>query len=240
VSERPVIGVENRLLALLPQIEFHRLLPNLEIVSLDQRQVLYEPGTPVRYVYFPILGVLSWLTLMQDGSSVEVATVGNEGMISLRTLLGADTMPDKVIVQVRGQAMRMKATVLKAEAKRGSLLAQVLYRYLNAFLTQITQSVACNILHSLEQRCCRWLLMTHDRVKSNQFPLTHQFLAQMLGVRRASVTVIARKLQKAGLIHYIHGKITILDRKGLEAASCECYGIVKRNFDRILGSARRN
>ena len=116
-------------------------------------------------------------------------------MISPRTLLGADTMPDKVIVQVRGQAMRMKATVLKAEAKRGSVIAQVLYRYLNAFLTQITQSVACNILHSLEQRCCRWLLMTHDRVKSNQFPLTHQFLAQMLGVRRASVTVIARRLQ---------------------------------------------
>jgi CRP-like cAMP-binding protein len=226
--------VENCLLALLPKEDYQRLCPNLEPVALEFRQTLYQPHEPITHIFFPLLGVVSWVTVMRDGSSVEVATVGNEGVIGIPTLLGAETMRCKVMVQVPGQAMRMPVGALGSEMARGGQFLEVLHRYLNAFLTQVTQSVACNILHPLQQRCCRWLLMTHDRVKSDQFPLTHEFLAQMLGVRRASVTEVARKLQKAGYIDYIHGKITVRNRKGLEGASCECYRAVKSEFDRLL------
>lgn len=228
------IEPQNRLLALLPPKDYQRLLPHLEPVSLEFKQILYEPGQPIPHVYFPNSGVISWLGVDDGGSTVEVATIGNEGMAGFRVLLGADTSPAKVMVQVPGDALRMKSAAIKAELIRAGALIDVLHRYLNAFLTQVTQSVACNTLHPLEKRFGRWLLMTHDRVRSDHFPLTHELLAQMLGVRRASVTEAARKLQKAGLIRYIHGKITILDRAGLEAASCGCYRAVKADYDRLL------
>lgn len=235
VPEMSRIHSGNRLLALLPYKEYQRLLPHLELVPLEFKQVLFEAGERIGFVYFPCTAVISWLTVMEDGSSVEVATVGNEGMTGRRVMLGGARTSGRVIVQVPGSALRLESALLKAEAKRNGPLAQLFFRYLNVFLTQITQLAACGSLHSLEKRCCRWLLMTHDRVGSDQFPLTHEFLAQMLRVRRASVTEIARKLQKAGLIAYRHGKITILDRQGLEAASCECYRVVRREFDNLLG-----
>lgn len=226
---------ENRILALLPRREYERLVPRLERVSLEYKHVLCEAGGPIRDIYFPNSGVVSWLAQAGRRAEVEVATIGNEGMVGFRVLLGAHTSPAKIMVQVPGHAWRMKTADLLHESHNGSALIPVLHRYVNAFLTQVTQSVACNTFHSVEQRCCRWLLMTHDRVQTDQFRLTHDLLAQMLGVRRASVTVAARKLQKAGLIRYIHGKITVLDRAGLESASCECYRVVRADFDRLLG-----
>ena len=222
--------------SLLSHEEYNRLEPHLEQVQLEFRQVLSEPGRPIEHVYFPNSGVLSWLAVLEDGSSVEVATIGNEGMTGIRLLLGAETAPARVIVQVPGSAMRLSSAQLKvATFRRDSSLVHILHRYLSAFLTQVTQSVACNTLHPLVQRLARWLLMTHDRVQADQFPLTHELLAMMLGVRRASVTEVARKLQNAGLIRYVHGKITVLNRAGLEAASCECYRAVKKDFDELLG-----
>jgi CRP-like cAMP-binding protein len=226
---------ENRLLSLLPREEYHRVAPWLDPVSLKSRQVLYEIGVPIRYSYFPRSGVLSCLVPLENGVSAEVATVGNEGMTGIRPLLGAETMPAKVVVQVPGQAWRMPVADMQAAARRDSPFSRLLYRYMNVFLTQVTQSVACNTFHPLARRLCRWLLMTHDRVHSDQFPLTHELLARMLGVRRASVSEVASKLQDAGIIRYIHGKITVVDRRGLEAASCECYRAVKSEFDNLLG-----
>jgi CRP-like cAMP-binding protein len=232
------IKIENRILGLLPPDEIERLRPRLKPVVLESRQVLYEPGQPIRHVYFPNSGVVSWLAVMENGASVEVATIGNEGVVGFRAILGSDTAPAKVMVQVSGEALRTSAKDLKAKADGSGPLIPILHRYLNAFVTQITQSVGCNTFHSVEQRFCRWLLMTHDRVRSEQLPLTHELLGQMLGVRRASVTEAARRLQNAGLIRYIHGKITILDRAGLESASCDCYRIVKSDFDRLLGKMK--
>ncbi len=227
-------GPQNRILSLLPQDEAGRLMRRLEPVSLEFKQVLYAAGAPIEHVYFPIAGVVSWLALIDGGASAEVATIGPEGMVGCRAFLGADTAPAKVMVQVPGQALRMDVAELRAQTKPGSSLVRMLHRYLNAFLTQLTQSVACNTFHSVEKRFCRWLLMTHDRVQTDHFPLTHELLAQMLGVRRASVSEVARKLQTAGLIRYTHGKITILNRRGLEAASCGCYRAVKADYDALL------
>ncbi len=209
----------------------------MEPVQLEFMQVLYEPGQRMDHVYFPNSGVLSYLAVLEDGSSAEVATVGDEGMVGIRALLGVDAIATaaKVIVQVPGAALRLASTHLNAAAsRRDSVLVRILHRYLHAFLSQATQSVACNTLHPLGKRLARWLLMTHDRVHADQFPLTHELLALMLGVRRASVTEVARRLQTAGLIRYIHGKMTILDRIGLEAAACECYRIVKKEYDDLL------
>jgi CRP-like cAMP-binding protein len=240
VSERPISHVDNRLLALLPQEEHEGLLSNLEQVPLDFKQVLYEPGSLIEFAYFPLSGVISSVAIMEDGLGVSVAMIGNEGMVGLRAFLGADVSPQQVIVQVPGQAMRMAISLLREEIRGGGSLFQTIYRYLNAFLTQVMQSVACQTLHPLEKRCCRWLLMAHDRVRADQFPLTHGLLAHMLGVRRASVTEVARRLQKAGLIDYIHGKVTVLDREGLERASCECYRAVKNDFDQLLSGQPQN
>jgi CRP-like cAMP-binding protein len=225
---------QNRILSLLPHEELDPLAARLEPLSLDFKQVLYESGEAMPYVYFPISGVVSWLALIDDRTSAEVATIGHEGMVGVRAFLGADTSPARVMVQVPGPALRLKTAELRLHAQPGSSLVQILNRYLNAFLTQITQSVACNTFHSVEKRFCRWLLMTHDRVRSDHFPLTHELAAQMLGVRRASVTEAARKLQTTGLIRYTHGKVSILDRQRLESASCGCYRAVKADYDNLL------
>jgi CRP-like cAMP-binding protein len=226
--------IKNRLLSALPDSEYERLLPHLEQVSLTLKQIIYLPNEPIEYVYFPNSGIISLVNLTEDGGTVEAATVGKEGMVGLPLLLGADRMMGQAITQIVGDAVRMKADVFKREVTPASPLYSLLLRYTQALMNLMSQSVACNRLHSVEERCCRWLLLCQDRVESDEFALTQEFLAQMLGVRRASVSVVAAILQKAGLIRYRRGKIMILDRLGLEATSCECYRIVKQEFDRLL------
>jgi CRP-like cAMP-binding protein len=235
-SVRPLPAVPgNRLLAVLPEAEYHRLLPLLKPVKLAFKQVLYEYRGPIDYVYFPTGAVLSALTIMADGSAIEVATVGNEGLIGHSTSVGGHTSPTRVIVQIGNGGLRVEAKAFREEVARPGPLQDLLTDYLSAFLSQVSQSVACNGLHRLEQRCCRWLLMTLDRVSSNDMQLTHEFLAIMLGARRASVTETLRPLQDAHLVRSQRGRISILDRAGLEARACECYGIVKADYDRLLG-----
>jgi CRP-like cAMP-binding protein len=226
--------IKNRLLSALPREEYERLLPHLETVSLRFNQIIYAPNEPIEHVYFPNSGIISLVNLTEDGGTVEAATVGNEGMVGIPVLLGADRIVGQAVSQIVGDALRMKADVFKREVTPSSSLYNLLLRYTLALLNLISQSVACNRRHSVEERCCRWLLLCHDRVQSDQFYITQEFLSQMLGVRRSSVSVVAAILQKAGLIRYHRGKMTLLDRKGLEAVSCECYRIVKDEFDRLL------
>jgi len=232
-SSRNPVG--NNLLAALPPEEYERLLPNLEPVSLSIKQVLYEPNRPIDYAYFINSGATSLLNLMQDGQTIEAATVGKEGMIGVPLLLGTTQIPLQVIVQIPGDGLQMKADVFKAEVYWGCPLHTLLLRYMQTLMNQISQTAACNRLHCVEARCCRWLLMTRDRMESDSFPLTQEFLSYMLGVRRASVSEVAATLQKSGLINYHRGQITIRDRKGLEAASCECYQSTQQEFMRLLG-----
>ncbi|MBV8884410.1 MAG: Crp/Fnr family transcriptional regulator [Chroococcidiopsidaceae cyanobacterium CP_BM_RX_35] len=235
MSERPRMLVENRLLAALPGDEYQRLFPNLETVSLDLKQALYEPREPIQYVYFPKRGVVvSLLAVMADRTMAEVGLVGNEGLVGLPVFLGVETTPFKAIVQLPGSAMRMKVDVFKHSINWGGQLQSRLQHYTYTLMSQISQSLACNSRrHSVEQRCCRWLLMSHDCVDSDSFPITQEFLSQMLGVRRASVTVVVGRLQKAGLLRHHRGQMTILDRPGLEAATCECYRLIKEELDRL-------
>lgn len=225
----------NRLLARLPPKEYQRLLPLLRLVPLKLKHVLNEPGSSILHVHFPILGVVSAVTVMQDGRSIEVATIGNEGMVGLTAFLGYEESPNRMIVQVNGEALRMDADTLRVETTGASPLQIVLRRYHVAFHYQMSQAVACNGLHTVEQRCCRWLLMTHDRAQTDEFILTHEFLSHMLGVRRVSVTLVLKPLQDAGLIRNHRGRITVLDRKRLEARACECYQTVRDEYDRLLG-----
>jgi CRP-like cAMP-binding protein len=226
--------VVNKLLAALPREEYKRLWTYLEPISLPFKQCIYEPNEPIDYVYFINSGVASVLTVLRDGGTVEVATIGNEGMVGTPVLLGTDRSPTEVIAQVPGDALRMRVDVFKKQVPPGSPLHNLLLRYTQALINLLTQSVACNRLHSVEQRCCRWLLLTRDRVESDEFPITQEFLAQMLGVRRASVSEVAAILQKAGLIRYHRGRMRLLDRQGLEAGSCECYQVIKKEFNRLL------
>jgi CRP-like cAMP-binding protein len=225
---------ENRLLAILPDGDRQRLLPHLERVHLDFKYVVYAPNEPVLHVHFLLTGMISLLTVMDDGSAIEVATVGNEGMIGLPVFLGTGSMPGQAITQIPGNALRMRAEVFRSEVNGGGALHQILQRYTQGLLTQVAQSAACNRLHPMIERCARWLLITHDRVGVDQFPLTHEFLSQMLGVRRATVTVATGALQQAGLIRSHRGRITVCDRAGLEDASCECYRIIRNEYNRLL------
>ncbi|NMG22455.1 Crp/Fnr family transcriptional regulator [Brasilonema bromeliae] len=226
--------IKNRLLASLPKEEQERLQPHLELIPLEYKQLLYIPNEPIQYVYFPNYGVISLITIMQNGDAVEVATIGNEGMVGLPILLGANTIPGQALVQVPGEGLRIKVDVFQREVTPGSPLYKLLQRYTQALFNSIAQLVACNRLHSIEERFCRWVLMTQDRVGKNEFPLTQEFLGQMLGVRRASVSVVAAMIQKAGLITYKRGKMTILDREGLEDVTCECYVMIKDEFESLV------
>jgi CRP-like cAMP-binding protein len=225
----------NRLLARLPPQEYQRLLPLLRLFPLEFNYVLNEPRSAIDYIYFPSRGVVSAVTLMEDGTVIEVATVGNEGMVGLSAFLGDEESPNRQIVQVPGESLRMGADDLRAETTQDTPLRRLLFRYNTAFFKQISQAVACNGLHRVQQRCCKWVLMTHDRAQSDEFPLTHEFLSHMLGVRRMSVTDVLKPLQDAGLIRNRRGWITVLNRPGLEAATCECYRSVQDAFDRLLG-----
>ena len=222
--------VKNHLLAALPHKEYKRLLPHLELVSLGAKEVLHEPYQPIQYVYFPENGLITNVVFTEDGACAEVGVIGREGMTGICVFMGSSTAPFKAVVQIPGEAMRMEAAVFQAEARRNLPWADLLLRYSQAVLCMVSQSAACNLLHSVEKRCCRWLLMTHDRMDSDEFPLTHETLGLMLGVHRQSITGVARSLSRRGLIHYRWGKVTILDRHGLEAAACECYQLIRQQF----------
>jgi CRP-like cAMP-binding protein len=230
----------NQILMRLTIEEYERLRPHLEEVSLTVRQVLYEPERKIGHAYFPESGVISLVKSLTDGTAIETATVGNEGMIGLSVVFGAETTSSRAFCQVPGRAVRMKADVVLAERRRGGQFAELLMRFANATMAMLAQGVACNRAHALEERMCRWLLMTHDRVGQDNFPLTQEFLAQMLGVRRPTVNLAGRSLQRAGLIRYTRGKITIVDRKGLEEGSCECYFHIREEFARALGGTSKD
>jgi CRP-like cAMP-binding protein len=224
----------NHLLAALPQGEFERLLPYLELAPMQLGDVLYESGSKLRHVYFPTDSIVSLLYVMTDGSSAEIAVVGNEGVIGIALFMGGETTPSRAVVQSAGSAYRLKGQVLKQEFNRSGTLQHLLLRYTQALLTQMAQTAVCNRHHTLDQQLCRWLLLSLDRLTSNQLTMTQELIANMLGVRREGVTEAAGKLQGVGLIHYSRGHITVLDRPGLEAKACECYRAVKREFDRLL------
>jgi CRP-like cAMP-binding protein len=225
----------NRLLGLLAPGDYARLRAYLEPIELAYRQSLYRAHKPSGFVYFIESGVGSLVNTMANGDAAEVGTIGNEGMVGLPLLFGDDRAPTSVYVQVPGAGLRMSAARFRKEFARSASMRAVMLHYAHAFFNQVAQSAACNQFHSLEQRCCRWLLMTHDRMKSDAFLLTQEFLAMMLGVQRTGVSAAASSLQRAGLIRYVRGTVTVLDRRGLERRACECYGISKKEFDRLLG-----
>ena len=225
----------NRLLSLLSPRDYARLRPHLHRIPLEYRQSLYRAHKPIEFVYFIETGVGSLVNTMANGQASEVGTIGNEGVVGLPLVLGDDRAPTSVYIQVPGAGLRMKATLFKKELARSASMRTVMLHYAHAFFNQVAQSAACNQFHSIEQRCCRWLLMTHDRMQSDEFLLTQEFLAMMLGVQRTGVTAAAGALQRAGLIRYKRGNVTIIDRRGLIRRSCECYGVSKKEFDRLLG-----
>jgi CRP-like cAMP-binding protein len=228
---------ENRLLANVPPGEREWLAPEFELVSLELKQMLYRENEPIEHVYFPVTGVLSLVSQMEDGRGIEVATVGNEGMVGLPVFLQARlTSAHMAFSQVPGQSLRMPAARFSefiAGSKNGGLHV-TMNRYTQALMSMIARAVACNALHSVQQRACRWLLTTHDRAGSDEFLLTQEFLGQMLGVTRPSVNEVARVLQDAGAVDYSRGRVTILNRRELEARSCECYSVIRGEFDRLL------
>jgi len=240
VSRSDSQPIRNQLLAALPKYQYQRLRPLMELVSLLPSQILYEAQSLIQHVYFPNNSVISLLSMTVGSGAVEVGLVGREGMAGLPVFLGAATSPNLVIVQVADGAMRMKTGTLKEELKRGGAMQGLLLRYTQALLHQVSQTVVCNNLHTVEKRLCRWLLMVHDRVRSDDFLLTHEFISDMLGVRRAGVTMAARNLQQAGLIHYTHGRISILNRPKLEGTACDCYRIVANEFTRSSADRRRS
>jgi CRP-like cAMP-binding protein len=226
---------KNNILASLPAEDFQRLSPHLEPVELRLGQVLYEAGGKIDYVYFPLNSMVSLVSQLSDGSSIEIGVAGYEGVVGIYAVLGVDRTPHEGMVQIPGDALRVKTSVVVDEFKRGGALHDLLLRYLQMLLLQTSQIAACNRLHTIGERLARWLLMSHDRCVCDELPFTHDFLAIMLGIRRAGVTEAAIILQTEEFIRYRRGQITILDRAGLEDFSCECYRIVKDEFDRLIG-----
>jgi CRP-like cAMP-binding protein len=229
--------VENRILAALPDGERENIFPYLKRVSLPLGQVLFEPGESVRQIYFPTNSVVSLLAAMENGTTVEAGVVGNEGAVGISVILGAETSATQALVQAAGEALSIPAEALMAEFKRGGKLQSLLLRHTHTLFTMVSQTAACNRLHTVEERLARWLLTTRDRIEHDEFQLTQEFISRMLGTRRSGVTVAAGILQSAGLINYRRGHINILNREGLEEVSCECYHIVKDEYDRYLGAA---
>jgi CRP-like cAMP-binding protein len=228
---------QNHLLAALPAQDFARLSAHLELVPMPLGHVLYESGSELRHVYFPTTAIVSLLYVMIDGASAEIAVVGNEGIIGVALFMGGETMPNRAVVQSAGHAYRLRGQLLKEEFNRSGQMQHLLLRYTQALLTQMAQTAVCNRHHSLDQQLCRWLLLSLDRLPSDELVMTQELIANMLGVRREGVTEAAGNLQRAGLIRYQRGRITVLDRTGLEARACECYAVVKREFDRLLPEA---
>jgi CRP-like cAMP-binding protein len=232
LNEHPRNG--NHLLAVLPEAEWMRVCPHLVSVDMSLGQVMYESGDRLAYVYFPTTSIVSLLYVMEDGASAEIAIVGNEGLIGIALFMGGETTPSRAVVQSAGQAYRLDARLLKEEFHRAGPMQRLLLRYTQALITQMAQTAVCNRHHSIDQQLCRWLLLSLDRLPSNELKMTQELIANMLGVRRPGVTEAAMKLQDAGLIRYSYGHIEVLDRPGLEKRVCECYSVVKREFDRLL------
>ncbi|MGO4762079.1 Crp/Fnr family transcriptional regulator [Cupriavidus sp. 2KB_3] len=224
----------NHLLAALPLADRERLAPHLTLVELPLGHVVYESGDQLRSVYFPTDSIISLLYVMEDGSSAEIAIVGNEGVVGIAIFMGGETTPSRAIVQSAGYGYGLSAAILKQEFMRGGPLQHLLLRYTQALITQMAQTAVCNRHHSIDQQLCRWLLLSIDRLATNDLTMTQELIANMLGVRRSGVTEAALKLQAAGLIRYSHGHIAVLDRAGLEQRVCECYAVVKREFERLL------
>jgi CRP-like cAMP-binding protein len=225
---------QNHLLDALAASDYERLTPHLEHVALKLGDVLYEPGAKMRYVYFPTTAIVSLLYVMEDGASAEIAIVGNEGILGISLFMGGESTPSRAVVQSAGYGFRMRAPLLKEEFGRLGPLMHLLLRYTQALITQMAQTAVCNRHHTVDQQLCRWLLLSPDRLASNELTMTQELIANMLGVRREGVTGAAGKLQDAGLIRYRRGKITVLDRAGLMKRSCECYKVVKKEFDCLL------
>ena len=230
----PKAPATNRLLDLLPQEDRNSFISKLERVTLKHKDVFFERHKPIEFAHFPLSCVGSVLNLLEDGAVVEVGTIGNEGIIGLPLSWGGRAEPNQCVCQVAGESLRMPAAAFVAELGSNVALRRVTNLYTQAYYTQVAQSTACNRVHPVEMRLARWLLMTHDRVRGDTLRLTQEFIADMLGVRRASVSVVAAMLQRAGIIRYRRGVVQILDREGLEEASCECYGVVKTEFQRLL------
>lgn len=225
---------QNHLLAALTAAEWDRIYPRLELTPMPLGHVLYESGTQLQHVYFPTTCIVSLLYVMEDGHSAEIAIVGNEGIVGVALFMGGETTPSRGIVQSAGFAYRLPGKFLKEEFYLAGALQRLLLRYTQALITQMAQTAVCNRHHSVEQQLCRWLLLSLDRLATNQLTMTQELIANMLGVRREGVTESAGKLQKLGLINYSRGRITVLDRPRLEQHACECYAVVKREFDRLL------
>lgn len=225
---------ENHLLGALPTNEWQALVPHLELVRMQRGQVLSDSGERIKHVHFPTTAIVSLLYTMENGASVEIAAVGNEGVIGVPVVTGGEAMPSRAQVQSAGFAYRMSAAILKQQFANSQFVNRLMLLYMQALLTQIAQTAACNRHHSLNKQLCRWLLLSVDRLDSNELTVTQETIANMLGVRREGITEAAGKLQDEGLIHHSRGHITVLNRVGLEAKACECYGIVKKEFDRLL------
>ncbi len=225
----------NHLLAALPGDEFIRLKPNLELVSLSLGEVIYESGEQLEYVYFPTSCIISLLYIMENGSTAEIGMAGKDGLVGIALYMGGSTTPSRAVVQSAGNAFRMPSRALNDEFSLGGVFQKILLRYTQSLMTQISQTAVCNRLHTVEQQLCRWLLINHDLLRSNKLIMTHDLIANMLGVRREGVSIAAGHLQSNKLIKYVRGTITMLDRDALERAACECYRVVKDEYDRLLG-----
>ena len=230
---------QNHLLAALPAAEFERLAPHLELVPMPLGQALYESGGRLQHVYFPTTSIVSLLYVMENGASAEIAVVGNEGILGVSLFMGGETTPSRAVVQSAGYGYRLKAELLKDEFNRAGPVLRLLLRYTQALITQMAQTAVCNRHHTVEQQLCRWLLLSLDRLSSNELNMTQELIANMLGVRREGVTEAAGNLQRAGLIRYSRGRIQVLDRPGLEQNACECYAVVKKEVDRLLSDIPR-
>ena len=224
----------NQLLAGLPAAEWQRWEPHLEFVKLPLGTVLHEPDSELEHVFFPTTAIISLLYVMASGASAEIASVGREGLLGIALFMGGHSTPSRALVLCAGEGFRLPAAVIKEEFERSPAVMHLLLRYTQALITQMAQTAVCNRHHALDQQLCRWLLLSMDRLSGNELAMTQELIANMLGVRREGVTEVAVKLQQTGLIRYSRGRITVLDRKGLEARACECYGVVKKEFDRLL------
>ncbi len=235
----PHSPTQNQLLAALPETEYERLVPHLELAPMPLGEALYESGGRLHHVYFPTTSIVSLLYVLEDGASAEIAVVGNEGILGISLFMGGETTPNRAVVQSAGFGYRLKASLLKEEFNRAGPLLRLLLRYTQALITQMAQTAVCNRHHSVQQQLCRWLLLSLDRLPTNTLIMTQELIANMLGVRREGVTEAAGALQRAGLIRYSRGRIVVLDRPGLEGAVCECYAVVKREFDRLFADIPR-
>lgn len=228
-------ALKNHLLAALPKEEFARLEPHLESVSLPLGKAIYESGDKMTHVYFPTTAIISMLYIMENGGTAEIGIAGNNGLIGSALFMGSESTSSRAVVQSTGNGVRIKAKPLQTEFDRGGLFQKLLLRYTQSLMTQISQTAVCNRLHTVDQQLCRWLLINHDQLDTNKLIMTQELIANMLGVRREGVTIAAKKLQEKGVIKYVRGTITMLNRRGLEEAACECYQIVMDEYDRLLG-----